>query len=93
MLIRVVRNLKKKKKDEGKIVESINEKDFIDFKKFMTNKKIDLPTYIDEFYVDNDNDDEDNYSNNEEEFDKIFQKIKKTTQMIKSVNKIEYDKI
>jgi len=38
----------------------------------MNNKKIDLPTYIDEFYVDNDNEDEDNYSNNEEEFDKIF---------------------
>ena len=84
---------KEKKKVEGKIVESINEKDFIDFKKFMTNKKIDLPTYIDEFYVDNDNEDEDNYSNNEEEFDKIFQKIKNTPPMFKSVTKIEYDQI
>ena len=39
-------------------------------------KKIDLPTYIDEFFVDNDNEDPDNYSNNEEEFKKILEKLK-----------------
>lgn len=84
---------REKKKVEGKIVESINEQDFIDFKNFMTDRNIELPTYIDEFYVDNDDQDADNYSNNEEEFDKIFQKIKKTPPMFKSVTKIEYDQI
>lgn len=84
---------REKKKVEGKIVKSINEQDFIDFKNFMTDRNIDLPTYIDEFYVDNDDQDADNYSNNEEEFDKIFQKIKKTPPMFKSVTKIEYDQI
>ena len=48
---------------------------------------------IDEFYVDNDNEDENNYSNNEEEFDKIFKKIKNTPPMFKKVSKIEYDQI
>lgn len=84
---------REKKKVEGKIVKSINEQDFIDFKNFMTDRNIDLPTYIDEFYVNNDDQDADNYSNNEEEFDKIFQKIKKTPPMFKSVTKIEYDQI
>ena len=84
---------KEKKKIEGKIVQSIDEKEFIDFKKFMTDKNINLPTYIDEFYVDNDNEDENNYSNNEEEFDKIFKKIKNTPPMFKKVSKIEYDQI
>ena len=84
---------KEKKKVEGKIVESINERDFIDFKNFMTYRNIELPTHIDEFYVDNDDQDENNYSNNEEEFDKIFQKIKNIRPMFKSVTKIEYDQI
>ena len=83
---------KEKKKVEGKIVESINEPAFIDFKNFITNRNIDLPTHIDEFYVDND-EDPDNFSNNEEEFYKIFKKIKKTPLMFKSVTKVEYDKI
>ena len=94
MQIRVLRNLiKKKKKVEGKIVESINEPDFIDFKNFITCRNIELPTHIDEFYVDNDNEDPENFSNNEDEFDKIFKKIKNTRPMFQSVTKIEYDQI
>ena len=46
-------------------------------------KKIDLPTYIDEFFVDNDNEDPDNYSNNEEEFKKILEKLKILPQCLK----------
>ena len=61
MQIQVLRNLKKrKKKIEGKIVESINKPDFINFKEFMEQKKIELPKNIDEFYVNNDEEDEDN---------------------------------
>ena len=72
-----------KKKVEGKIVESINEPDFVDFKNFITRRNIDLPTHIDEFYVDNDNGDPDNYSNNEEEFKKILEKLKIFPQCLK----------
>ena len=46
-------------------------------------KKIDLPTYIDEFFVDNDNEDPDNYSNNAEEFKKILEKLKILPQCLK----------
>lgn len=59
----------------------------------MTERNIDIPTHIDEFYVDNDMEDEENYSNNEEEFDKIFQKIKNIRPMFKNVTKIEYEQI
>ena len=46
-------------------------------------KKIDIPKYIYEFYVDNDNEDTDNYSNNEEEFKKILKKLKILTKWLK----------
>lgn len=84
---------KEKKKIEGKIVESLNEPDFINFKEFMEQKKIELPKKIDEFYVDNDNEDADNYDNNEEEFNKIFEKIKKIPPMFKEITKIDTDKV
>ena len=84
---------REKKKIEGKIVESLNEPDFINFKEFMEQKKIELPEKIDEFYVDNDNEDADNYDNNEEEFNKIFEKIKNVPPMFKKITKIDTDKV
>ena len=59
----------------------------------MEQKKIELPEKIDEFYVDNDNEDADNYDNNEEEFNKIFEKIKNIPPMFKKITKIDTDKV
>ena len=59
----------------------------------MEKKKIELPKKIDEFYVDNDNEDEDNYGNNEEEFNKIFEKIKNIPPMFKEITKIDIDRV
>lgn len=84
---------KDKEKIKGTIEESINEPDFINFKEFMEQKKIELPKNIEQFYVDNDNEDEDNYSNNEEEFNKIFEKIKDMPPMFKQITKVDSDKI
>ena len=72
---------REKEKVEGKIVESLNEEDFIDFKNFIQSRNIELPKKIDEFYVDNDNEDSDNYENNEDQFNEIFKKIKNTSPM------------
>ena len=84
---------KEKEKVKGKIVESLNEKDFIDFKNFIQSRNIELPKKIDEFYVDNDNEDSDNYKNNEDQFNEIFKKIKNTSPMFKNINKIDYKKV
>ena len=66
-----------KKKLEGEIVNSINNyDDFKDFKNFMIKKNIELPQKIDEYFVDNVKDEPDNFEYNEEEFNKIFEKIK-----------------
>ena len=49
----------------------------------MINKKNRSFSYINEFFVDNDNEDPDNYSNNEEEFKKILEKLKIFPQCLK----------
>jgi len=80
--------LQTKKKLEGEIVKSINNyDDFKDFKNFMIKKHIELPLKIDEFYVDNVKDAPDNFEYNEEEFNKIFDKIKSTKPMLKNIKK------
>ena len=59
---------------EGSFVKSLNYSD--DLKKFIIEKKIaNIPSFIDEFYVDCLGE-EDDYEENEEEFYKIFKKIK-----------------
>ena len=80
-----------KTKLEGSIVKSINDKDFKNFNNFMINKNIELTQKIDEFFVINLKDATDNYKYNEEEFNKIFNKIKNTRPMFKNI--IKNDKI
>ena len=59
---------------EGSFVKSLNYSN--DLKKFITEKKIaNIPSFIDEFYV-NCAGKENDYKENEEEFCKIFKKIK-----------------
>lgn len=93
---------REKAKIENSIVNSINgkddkdnedDKDFKDLINFMTKNHIQFPQNIDEFYVDNDDQDADNFENNEIEFDKIFSKIRNTHPMFKNITKIESDKV
>lgn len=59
---------------EGSFVKSLNYSD--DLKKLITEKKIaNIPSFIDEFYVDCPGEEND-YEENKEEFYKIFKKIK-----------------
>ena len=81
-------------KIKGEVVKSINNyDDFKDFKNFMINKNIDLPEKIDEFYVDNVKGESDNFEYNEEQFNKIFDKIRGTKPMFKNIKKVDVEKI
>ena len=83
-----------KKKLKGEIVNSINNyDDFKDFKNFMIKKNIELPQKIDEYFVDNVKDEPDNFEYNEEEFNKIFEKIKSTKPMFKKIKKVDSENI
>ena len=83
-----------KKKLEGVIVNSINNyDDFKDFKNFMIKKNIELPQKIDEYFVDNVKDEPDNFEYNEEEFNKIFEKIKSIKPMFKKIKKVDSENI
>ena len=83
-----------KKKLKGEIVNSINNyDDFKDFKNFMIKKNIELPQKIDEYFVDNVKDEPDNFEYNEEEFNKIFEKIKNTKPMFKKIKKVDSENI
>ena len=83
-----------KKKLKGEIVNSINNyDDFKDFKNFMIKKNIELPQKIDEYFVDNVKDEPDNFEYNEEEFNKIFEKIKSTRPMFKKIKKVDSENI
>ena len=83
-----------KKKLEGEIVNSINNyDDFKDFKNIMIKKNIELPQKIDEYFVDNVKDEPDNFEYNEEEFNKIFEKIKNTKPMFKKIKKVDSENI
>ena len=83
-----------KKKLKGEIVNSINNyDDFKDFKNFMIKKNIELPQKIDEYFVDNIKDAPDNFEYNEEEFNKIFEKIKSTKPMFKKIKKVDSENI
>ena len=73
---------REKAKIRNSIVNSIIEyDDFKDLKNYMIQHNIEFPQVIDEFYVDNDDEDPDNFDNNEAEFSKIFNKIKGTKPM------------
>ena len=88
------RNFEKDKaKIKDSIVKSLNKDEFKNFKNFIIKKNIELPQRIVEFYVDNDNDDPDNFGNNEEEFNKIFDKIKNTRPMFKKITKLDRDNV
>ena len=85
---------KTKAKLEGEIVNSINNyDDFKDFKNFMVRNNIELPQKIEEFFVDNVKDDPDNFEYNEEEFNKIFEKIKNTKPMFKKIKKVDSENV
>ena len=82
------------KKLKGEIVKSINTyEDFKDFKNFMINQKIELPETIDEYYVDNVKDEDDNFEYNEEQYNQIFDKIRRTKPMFKKIKKVDVEKI
>ena len=82
--------LQTKKKLEGEIVNCINNyDDFKNFKNFMIKENIELPQKIDEYFVDNIKDAPDNFEYNEEEFNKIFGKIKNTKPMFKKIKKVD----
>jgi len=59
----------------------------------MIKKHIELPSKIDEFYVDNVKDATDNFEYNEEEFNKIFDKIKSTKPMFKNIKKVDSESV
>jgi GTPase Era involved in 16S rRNA processing len=96
---------REKAKIRNSIVDSLNGKDendnqdqkdyddFKDLKNYMIQNNIEFPQAIDEFYVDNDDEDPYNFDNNEEEFSKIFNKIKETRPMFKNISQFEYDKV
>ena len=71
---------REKAKIKGSFINAINNygNDLKDFQNFMIRNLIEFPKDIDEFYVDNDEEDPNNYYNNMNEFDKIFNKIKNT---------------
>ena len=86
--------LQTKKKLEGEIVNSINNyDDFKNFKNFMIKENIELPQKIDEFFVDNVKDSPNNFEYNEEELNKIFEKIKSTKPMFKKIKKVDSENI
>ena len=86
MIVRIYANNSYKKfqrekaKIKGSFINAINNygNDLKDFQNFMIRNLIEFPRDIDEFYVDNDEEDPNNYYNNMNEFDKIFNKIKNT---------------
>ena len=59
----------------------------------MNNKNIAIPGSITQFYVECDNEDkpEDRFSDNKEEFDSIFNEIKRTPKMFKEIIKSDKD--
>lgn len=59
----------------------------------MIKKHIELPLKIDEFYVDNVKDAPDNFEYNEEEFNNIFDKIKRTKPMFKNIKKVDSESV
>ena len=81
---------KKKEKVAGAILKFAENLCDYDDEHFLESKEILIPENIEEFYVDCDNDDnpDDRFTDNEEEFKKIFDKIKSTPMMF---NKITSD--
>ena len=94
-----------KKKIKDSIVNSINGKDIQDDEEknddksfeglinYMKNNNIEFPQFLDEFYVDNDEEEVDNFGNNEIEFGKIFLKIKNTRTMFKDIKSLDEEKV
>jgi len=73
---------------ENAIVKSLNTKDLIQFKTFMQNNKIDLPSSIKEFYVNNNNKKfEKSLENNKDEFDDICKAISGLYPLFKEIRK------
>ena len=75
-----------KNKIKDSIIKSIEMEDFKDFKDFMISKQINIPTKIEEFYVDcRENKKERTQKNNKEEFDNIFNAIEGCHYMFKNI--------
>ena len=69
----------------------IRDKDYKVFREIMDSKCIALPDYIEQFYVECDNEDEpdERFNANKDEFDKIFKAIKSCPKMFKEIKKVD----
>ncbi len=86
---------RERKKINGSIVKCIRDKDYENFRNFMSSKDILPPDKIDEFYVDCDNEDtpEERFQFNESQFSLIFDAIKCCPKMFEEIKKIDTDEI
>jgi GTPase Era involved in 16S rRNA processing len=89
----IVNSLNGEDENDNDKKDKKTEDDFQELKNYMIQKNIEFPQTIDEYYVDNDDEDPENFDNNETEFGKILNKIKKTQPMFKDITKLEYDKV
>ena len=86
---------RERKKIEGCIVKCIRDKDYENFRNFMSSHDILLPDKIEEYYVDCDNEDsvDDRFEFNESQFNLIFEHIKDCPKMFKDIKKIDNDEM